>query len=234
MKNKPSVVLLALGILFLFYAILGRYLVLPGYLAGLDRGSGTLEGASEVASTWEIIRYLLWAYAFKLGIFLIILGTLLRTAMSSTRRWAFGIGGFIYIGFAYMPLPAPGSIVFGVAGGLITLLMLYIIWRWAEQRQGLQGHLRSASDFRMAGTFFFAMATYTLCPLLGVKTFALSPEKMIRYGLQAEAASFALHLLIELTLGWLFLTLSSRQAGLGMRENRKETSAFLQTRPRLS
>ena len=64
--------------------------------------------------------------------------------------------------------------------------------------------LKNASDFRMAGYFFFAMATYTLCPLMGIKTFALQPEKMINYGLQAEAASFTFHLLIELVLGWLF------------------------------
>ena len=48
------------------------------------------------------------------------------------------------------------------------------------------------------------LATYTLCPLMGIKTFALQPEKMINYGLQAEAASFTFHLLIELVLGWLF------------------------------
>jgi hypothetical protein len=47
-----------------------------------------------------------------------------------------------------------------------------------------------------------------------VKTFALSPEKMIRYGLQAEAASFAFHLLIELVLGWLFIALSFRHQRL--------------------
>lgn len=64
----------------------------------------------------------------------------------------------------------------------------------------------------MAGYFFFGMATYTLCPLRGVKTFALSPEKMIQFGLQGEAASFAFHLLIELLLGWVFISLSMHRA----------------------
>ena len=62
----------------------------------------------------------------------------------------------------------------------------------------------------MAGYFFFAMATYTLCPFMGVKTFALAPEKMIQYGLQHEAGSFAFHILTELVLGWLFVALSVR------------------------
>jgi hypothetical protein len=34
---------------------------------------------------------------------------------------------------------------------------------------------------------------------------------MIQYGLQAEAASFAFHLLLELVLGWIFIALSFRK-----------------------
>jgi hypothetical protein len=173
MRNKRSVILLGFGILFLLYAIFGRYLVLHGYLAGLEAGGGTLEGASHIASPWEVARYLLWAYSFKIGICFIILGGISRTEMSSRCKWAVGIGGFIYVGFAYIPLPEPSSIVYSVAGGLMTLLMIFILIRWAYDRDKLEPPHRTASDLRMAGTFFFAMATYTLCPLLGVIAFAL-------------------------------------------------------------
>lgn len=212
MRNKSAATIFGLGILLILFAILGRYLVLPGYLAGLDQGTGTLQGASQAVSTWKVMRYLLWAYSFKLGIYFIILGSLLGTKMSSSRRWLIAAGGFIYIGFAYIHLPEPSSIVFGIAGGVMTLLMIFIFLRWTVERDQLEERQRTASDFRMAGFFFFGMATYTLCPLLGVKTFALSPEKMIQYGLQAEAASFAFHLLVELVLGWLFTALSLRQS----------------------
>ena len=211
MNKKLSTILIGIGSLFLINAIFGRYLVLPGYLAGLESGGGTLEGAAQVASTWKVIRYLLWAYSFKLGISFIILGAMFRTEMSSARKWIVGIGGFVYIAFAYIPLPNPTSIVFGIAGGLMTLLMIFITLRWSSERRKLEESESTASDYRMAGYFFFAMATYTLCPLLGVKAFALSPEKMIQYGLQTEAASFALHLLIELVLGWIFIALGVRK-----------------------
>jgi hypothetical protein len=210
-NKKTNIILIGIGILFLLNAIFGRYLVLPGYLAGLEAGGGTLEGASQVASPWKIVRYLLWAYSFKLGIYFIILGAMAQTDMSSGRKWLIGVVGFVYIGFAYMPLPEPTSIVFGVAGGIMTLLMIYIFLHWANERVQLDEGQKTASDYRMAGYFFFGMATYTLCPLLGVRAFALSPEKMIRYGLQTEAASFAFHLLIELVLGWAFLALSFRK-----------------------
>jgi len=209
--KKVSIILIGIGVLFLLNAIFGRYLVLPGYLAGLEAGGGTLEGAGQVASPWKIARYLLWAYSFKLGIYFILLGALARTEMSSGRKRLIGIGGFVYIGFAYMPLPEPTSIVFGVAGGFMTLLMIYIFLRWANERNQLDEYQKTAGDYRIAAYFFFGMATYTLCPLLGVKAFALSPEKMIQYGLQTEAASFAFHLLIELMLGWSFIALSFRK-----------------------
>jgi len=211
MHKKISNILIILGCLFLLNAIFGRYLVLPGYLAGLEEGGSTLEGAGQVASTWKIVRYLLWAYSFKLGIYFVILGVMFRTGMSSARKWMIGIGGLVYIGFAYIPLPEPGNLLFGIAGGIMSLLMIFVFLRWANERNKLEATRRAASDYRVMGYFFFGMATYTLCPLMGVKTFALSPEKMIQYGLQAEAASFAFHLLIELVLGWIFTALSFRE-----------------------
>ena len=208
MNKKLSIIFISLGFLFILNAIFGRYVVLPGYLAGLEQGQATVESVSQTVSAWKIVRYLLWAYSFKLGIYFIILGATLRTKMSSTRKWVIAIGGFVYIAFAYIPLPGPTSIIFGIAGGLMTLLMIFSFLRWANERGQLQADQKEASDYRMAGYFFFAMATYTLCPLMGVKAFALAPEKMIQYGLQGEAASFAFHILIELVLGWLFTSLS--------------------------
>jgi len=211
MNKKLSRFFITLGILFLLNAIFGRYIVMPGYLAGLESGGGTLEGAAQIASPWKIIRYLLWGYSFKFGIYFIILGATFRTGMVTARKWVVAIGGFIYIGFAYIPLPTPTSLVFGISGGVMTLVMIFIFLRWATKRSQLQDPQKISSDYRMAGYFFFAMATYTLCPLLGVKAFALYPEKMIQYGLQAEAGSLAFHILIELVLGWIFTTFSFQQ-----------------------
>ncbi len=211
MNKKLSIIFIGLGFLFLLNAIFGRYIVLPGYLASLEQGQSTVESVSQTVSVWKIIRYLLWGYSFKFGIYFIILGSTFRTTMSAKRRWMIGIGGFIYISFAYIPLPTPTSIIFGLAGSITTLLMIYVFLSWANGREYLQCDQKTASDYRIAGYFFFGMATYTLCPLLGVKAFALYPEKMIAYGVQAEAASLAFHILIELILGWLFTALSFRK-----------------------
>ena len=105
-----------------------------------------------------------------------MLGAIARTDMPSGRKWLIGIVGFVYIGFAYMPLPEPTSIVFGAAGGIMTLLMTFIFLRWANERNQLEEYQKTAGDYRMAGYFFFGMATYTLCPLLGVKAFGMKRQ----------------------------------------------------------
>ena len=106
-SKKLGVIFVSLGFLFLLNAIFGRYIVLPGYLASLEQGQSTIASASQAIPVWKIIRYLLWAYSFKLGIYFIVLGATLYTRMSLTRRWSIAIGGFVYIAFAYIPLPSP-------------------------------------------------------------------------------------------------------------------------------
>ncbi len=211
MKVRAWVVWIVIGIVFLLNAILGRYLVMPGYLSNLEAGRGSMETTLQAVSVWKIIRYLVWAYSFKLGIFFVGIGVLLRTSISATRFWLMVIGGILYLLLAYVPVPGPYPLFFGIGGVLITVLLVFILMHWADERRHLDKFDMTSADYRLIGYFFFAMATYNLCPLMGIKTFGLYPEKMIRFGLQAEAASFASRIMIELILGWLFIFLSYRK-----------------------
>ena len=211
LKNRGWLILLCIGIVFLLNAVFGRYLVLPGYLSSLESGAGSVETAAQTIPVWKIIRYLIWAYSFKLGIFFIAVSALLRTSIPKTRFRVLVGGGILYLLLAYVPVPGPYSLFFGIGGGLITVLLCVIFVRWSEEREHLKDSEKTAADYRLIAYFFFAMATYNLCPLLGVKTFGLYPEKMLRYGAQGEAASFASHVMIELFLGWIFIFLSYRK-----------------------
>jgi hypothetical protein len=207
MKRKLGIVFITLGVVFVLYAIFGRYLVLPGYMKSLENGTA---GATTVPSDiegWKVARYLLWAYAFKLGIYFVVIGALIRSNVKKLMLVTYVVGGLVYIGFAYMPIPAP-KLLFGLGGAIMTVSIIVLILHLAGLREKSTTETTTGFDLRIFGYFFFAMATYNLCPLLGVKCFALSPEKMIEYGLQADAASFAAHILIELVLGWCFIVVS--------------------------
>ncbi len=208
MKKKLWIIWTSIGVIFLINAIAGRYLVLPGYLSSLEVGRGTVEAARQAISPWKIIRYVLWAYSFKLGMFFVGIGVLLRASILARRFWLVVSGGILYLLVAYVPIPGPYSLFFGVGGSLIAVLLVFVFIRWARERSHLEEFEKVFADYRFIGYFFFAMATYNLCPLMGVKAFGLYPDKMIRFGLQAEAASFASHIMIELVLGWFFIFLS--------------------------
>lgn len=212
MRKKIWLIFFVIGILFLLNAIFGRYLVLPGYLSSLEEGRTTLDAVRKTIPTWKIVRYLLWAYSFKLGIFLLVISALLKSALSKGRLFILIAGGIVYLILAYVPFPGPYSLFFGLSGGLITVLLVFIFMGWANERNQLGDSEKSATDYRLIGYFFFAMATYNLCPLLGVRAFGLYPEKMVQYGLQADAVSFASRIMIELLLGWVFIFLSYRRS----------------------
>lgn len=212
MTKRLGTILIVVACLFFCYAIFGRYIVLPGYIESLEAGQGNVSTAVQNVESWKVARYLLWAYSFKLGVFFLIVGALLKTSIKPARFWLFTITGFIYVAFAYIPLPAAESIVFGIAGVFMTVLIVLMILSKAREGDQLPTAFLDSSDYRRAGYFFFAMATYTVCSFMGIRIFALQPEKMIQYGLQADAASFALHLLVELVLGWVFSFAATRRA----------------------
>ena len=105
MRTKRTVIFLGLGVLFLLYTILARYL--------------------------------LWAYSYNFGIYFTLLGAVLRSSMSAFHIWLVATVGLVYIAFAYIPMPEPASILFGLAGGVMTFVMVYVIWRWASVRDKL-------------------------------------------------------------------------------------------------
>jgi hypothetical protein len=200
MKKKIGIGLCLLGGLFLINAILGRYIVLPGYMQTLEAGASGSELPQDVPVI-KVLRYLLWAYSFKLGVYFFILGTMIFSGQKRKDKLLFSVIGIVYIGFAYMELPFNSSLFFGIGGGILTLLFLYLFFKINIRSTG---KLKSDRTLYLnLGFYFLAMAAYSLCPFLGIKCFALQPEKMIAYGLETQAASFANHIMIELVLGFI-------------------------------
>ncbi len=207
MKKKLSIAFIVIGIAFVLYAIFGRYLVLPGYLESLENGASPAGTVPADVSGWKIARYLLWAYAFKLGIYFITIGAFIKTAIKKSTLAIYVVAGLLYIGLAYMSVPGP-KLLFGLGGAVMTIAIILLILYLTDMRDKSGKSSSTGFDLRIFGYFFFAMATYNLCPLMGARCFALSPELMIKYGLQADAESFASHVLIELVLGWCFVLAS--------------------------
>jgi hypothetical protein len=205
MKKKLGIAFGSLGILFLLYAIFGRYLVLPGYFQSLAAGASGAQLPDNVP-LGKVLRYLLWAFSFKLGIYFFILGAMIFSQQRLKNRVLFSIIGFIYLSFAYMDLPFHSSLFFGIGGGILTLSFLFLFTTIGQVKSENPHPVDEL--FLYLGYFFLSMAAYNLCPFCGVKCFALEPEKMIQYGLQSQAISFANHIMIELVLGFICICIA--------------------------
>lgn len=210
MRRAVSIVLIVLGVGFAAWAVFGRYLVLPGFLESLQTGTGSANTIPDDVETWRVLRFLLWAFSFKIGILLIVLAALLRSNVSRRRFAIYSAAGVLYLAIAYAPLAAPG-IVFGIGGTLMLVLIILTILR-APGERGTGEPTPLQRELRLSAYFFFATAAHMLCGLFGDRVFALEPRKMIAYGLEADAMTFALHIMIELVAGWLLL-FASHQIG---------------------
>jgi hypothetical protein len=225
-KKTTGKIMFGIGILFILNAIFGRYLVLPGYLSYLERGKiSTVPREMDARLVIGMVKTVVWMFSFKLGALFALIGASLYAHVQSRRIWLFTLGFFLYLVFMVIPIPGPYSIAFGIGGGFIALLFFMIIHYWARYRTERGGEDTTVSDLRMVGYVFFAFATYNLCGFCGVGSFAIYPEKMIRFGLQSQAASQASHILIELVLGWFFIFLSQHKAMRIGREGLKSSSA---------
>lgn len=208
-RRIAAVSLIAVGAAFLLWAIFGRYLVLPGFLESLATGEGSTTAAPPGVEAWRVARFLIWAFSFKIGVLLITLAAFLRAGVTQKRFLVYIAVGLVYLSIAYMPLAAPG-IVFGIGGVAMTVLIVWTLLRASIGEAAAPSPLQR--ELRLWAYFFFATAAYMLCGIFGTRIFALQPEKMIEYGLQEDAMTFALHVLIELIVAWaLLLTASDRR-----------------------
>lgn len=211
MRRIGGGLLIILGIGFVAWSIGGRYVVLPGFLESLESGAGSAGTVPEDVETWRVVRFLLWAYSFKIGLLLITLAMLLRLGVSRKRFASYAVMGLFYLAVAYAPMAAPG-IVFGIVGTIMAVFIVLLMMDVPSRRPAGSPFV-SQRELQLGAYFFFATATHMLCGFFGTRIFALEPEKMIAYELQEDAMTFAVHILIELTAGWILLFLSHRVGG---------------------
>lgn len=212
--EKRGNVFIAVGGLFVAYYLVARWFLFRDHTAALvlrdslsQIGQSGFEGFLSAHLSSYLIAYLIFAYAFKLGVVLLLMGGALKTKMKPSGIWLFAIGGVVYLALSYIPI-GYSPLFFGVQGIAILLLFLLIVRLWMKKRPQLDEQAKSAGDYRIVGYFFFIVATWNLCGIFGLAAFALKPEIMIEHGLQPNAITMTSHVMIELLLGWLFVFLA--------------------------
>lgn len=92
---------------------------------------------------------------------------------------------------------------FGAGGWLLLLLILATLWLWGARRAALPPEGRMAADLQGAGYVCFALATWNLCGIAAMPSFALEPQRMLALGSHAFAVGQTKTVMALLLLGWL-------------------------------
>jgi len=153
--------------------------------------------------------FLFFAFGLPLGLGISALG-LYGTEENS---WKHTVTAFVIVLFAILsaliiPLlfgRCQNKVFFGTGGCLILLMLLAVTWLWGKYRAGLPQEARAGADLKGAGYLYFAIATWNLCGIGGMPSFALEPDRMIGLGTREFATGQMKTVMVLLLIGW-FLT----------------------------
>lgn len=180
-----------------------------GVIGGFSASSAmnSITPAELEQSIWKVTGPLMMTYGLSpaLGAFLAGIGAMIYSGAKRSTVWRFGLGVFLCLAIAMVGMQSGWYFppLFGIGGALIILFFTGILWFWAKERMALQGAQAVSTDYRLAGYVFLMMATWFTCGI-GSQPFLDALEGM--------GPTNPIHIMLLLTLGWLFLFLSHYQS----------------------
>lgn len=209
-KSAIGITVGLIGVAFLVFYLVVRVVFMTQLDAAVEQAN--VHSVDEILAnlTPPVLVWLLWAYSFRVGMLLAVFGGALYGGIGRGEMWLIGTVGAAYLATCYLPFVEYSAHYYGILGTGILVLFLLLVWDWAQRRATLANAARVAGDVRMAGYFFLVMATWSLCGIFGIVTYALQPQIMLARGLEPAAAMLTSHVMAELALGWFLLVLGSR------------------------
>jgi len=214
-RRRAGIAVGLLGVCALVFYLVVRLLFMEQLDAAVAGTNAHSIGDLAARLTGPILVWVMWAYSFRVGMFLVVIGGALHAGMRVSELWLFAAGGVAYLATCYVPFVDYSPRYYGILGTAILVLFLFLVWDWMRRRPTLSDSARIASDLRMVGYFFLVTATWSLCGIFGIVTYALQPQIMLARGLQPAAVMLTSHVMAELALGWFFLFLAARRQPLG-------------------
>lgn len=200
MKNT-NILLVVLGMGMLFYAIIGNYIALPGYIRFLERGGRSASGnAFDLSVLIGAMKTILWMYSFQLGVLLLSVAYSIKEKLHTKPIIMFG---FLWLCLWSIPrIPAPGSWFYILFGSIIVILIvLFFISSKYESDNRLNNSLFLGS------VIFLSFATWEVCGL-GSTGRMLHPEQSSRPIAHNLLVTQSTKLMFEFVLAWGLLFLS--------------------------
>jgi hypothetical protein len=210
MTSRKGLWLFALGaILTMSVVIVGKFF-LPDWQ---NPGAGHFQG---LQGRPAMLKFILFACGFPLGIGLSVWGASLFGASRGVRARLFAVAAVVGPLLMFLVPALAGTanspLYFGTGGIILLVLILLAIWSWGHYRAGLAEAARTASDLQVLGYLCFALAAWNTCGVGGMPGFALYPAKMAQAETHFLVVANMKSVMVFFILGWLFTLLGFRKA----------------------
>lgn len=185
----------------LFYAIIGNYVALPGYIRFLERGGRSASGNSfDLSILIGAVKTILWMYSFQLGIVSLAVAYSIREKLHTK---SIVLLCFLWLCLWSIPkIPAPGSWFYIIFGSIIVILIIFLFLYPKNEHYTLL----SKSLF-LGAIIFFSFATWEVCGL-GSTGRMLHPQQSSGSIAHNLLVTQSTKLMFEFVLAWGLLLLS--------------------------
>ena len=150
-----------------------------------------------------------WALSVPLGSIITALGLAVYTHLEKVRFLVFIVSSVIllaWLGLWSQSIVYPA--LYGIGGGIILFSFCISIWSLIKIRMESQGIIKTVFDLRIAGYIFLVITAWGMCGLLGIPSFGIRPEDLIKYNTGRMLFSMGAKVLICFTLGWIMIAAS--------------------------
>ena len=153
-----------------------------------------------------------FSFAFPIALQCIVLAGLFRFTQKKIHIvWStliFAAGSILIVLWPFITGSAHSRYYFGIGGAILLVLIFTVGWFWAQQRQQHDAIYRRVLDLRGAGYFFFALATWNTCGILGMPGYALYPERSLAVNAYPFIIGQSKVVMLYFILAWTCILLS--------------------------
>jgi len=150
-----------------------------------------------------------WALSVPLGSIITALGLAIYTHLERVRFLIFIVSSVVllaWLGLWSQSIVYP--VLYGIGGGIILFSFCISIWSLIKIRMKSHGIIKTAFDFRILGYILLVITAWGMCGLLGIPSFGIRPEDLLKYNTQSMLITMGAKVLICFTLGWIMLAVS--------------------------
>lgn len=205
MKAKNfGIIIFIIGLVYMFVdGWLISWWIVPDY-----RSSGP-DFISESSLYSSNSFFMFWALSVPLGSIITVLGLAVYARLGKSRLLMFSALSILFLAWlAFWSQSILYPALYGIGGGLILLSFSISVWSIIKVRMNSPEKLRTALDFRIAGYILLLITAWGMCGLLGIPSFGLRPEEIIKHDTQGVLITMGAKVMICFALGWIMIAVS--------------------------